>query len=109
MSEEICHRDYDKLDHIFEQVKALSDVVDELRIEVNNLKKVSLSARREDVLFGCTKVNREIDHVRPFVLSKIKTYFRDVRDLTATEQVQLVGNGQVVLLLLTIINVREFI
>lgn len=96
MSEEICHRDQDRLDYIFEQVKALSDIVDELRIEVNNLKKVSLRAKREDISFECTKVN--CSHVGPCVVDNVKTYFRNVKDLTETEKIrQLSGNSQVII------------
>lgn len=97
MSKKIYYHDQDRLDNIFEQVKALSGVVDELRTEVDNLKKISLSARRKDILFECTKVNCEIDRIRPFVLGEVETYTRDVRDLTTTETIcQLVENSQVV-------------
>ncbi|XP_019699998.1 uncharacterized protein LOC109504459 [Harpegnathos saltator] len=98
MSEEICHRNQDRLDHIFEQVKVLSGVVDELRTEVNNLKEISLNAKREEDLFECTKVINEIDHVRPcVVVGKVKTYLENVRDLAATEEIcQLAENNQVI-------------
>lgn len=96
MSEEICHRDQNRLDYIFEQVKTLSDVVDELRTEVKDLKKVSFNAKR-DMLFECTKLNCKIDHVRPCVVGNVKTYFKNVKDLTATEEIrQFTENNQVV-------------
>lgn len=47
MSGGICRNDRRKLNQIFEQVEALSDVVDKLRMELINLKKVPLNANQE--------------------------------------------------------------
>ncbi|XP_036138947.1 uncharacterized protein LOC105829606 [Monomorium pharaonis] len=43
MSKKICHRNQCRLNQILEQVEILIDVVDELRTELNHLKKISFN------------------------------------------------------------------
>lgn len=95
MSKEICHRDQRKLDEILEQIKALSDVVDELRAELDDLRKISLNTNGENVLLESAEANNKIDHVRSSVLREVKRY---VRGSTATKETcQLAESNQVFL------------
>ncbi|XP_011697632.1 PREDICTED: uncharacterized protein LOC105455765 isoform X4 [Wasmannia auropunctata] len=77
MSRKICHRDRE-LSQILEQVEALSAVVDELRTELNHLKKVSCSVNHENVCFESVNENNKIDYVRPSVLRKVRAYFESI-------------------------------
>lgn len=94
MSKKICHHDQYKLNQIFDQVKALSDVVDELRMALNDLKKASLDVNRERIFFESTKENNKIDYVKPTVLQKMN--FRNTEICTKNDEThQLVNNTQV--------------
>lgn len=94
MSKKICHHDQYKLNQIFDQVKALSDVVDELRMALNDLKKASLDVNRERIFFESTKENNKIDYVKPTVLQKMN--FRNTKICTKNDEThQLVNNTQV--------------
>lgn len=95
MSKEICHRHQCKLNQILEQVEALSDVVDELRTELNTyLKKISFNVNREDICFESLKGNNKIDYVSPNVLQKVKTYFKNIGFSTKINET-LIKNSQV--------------
>lgn len=96
MSKNICHHDQYKLNQIFEQVKAISNVVDELRIALNDLKKASLDVNYKRVLFESTKENNKINYVKSTVLRKVRTYFRNTGTCTKIDEVhQLTDNTQV--------------
>lgn len=82
MLREICCHDQRKLYQILEQVKTLSDVVDELKAEVNNLKKEPLYANRENIL--CTPIKRD-NHVKPGISFKVKRYFKNLITPTTVE------------------------
>lgn len=76
MSKKICRHDQCKLSHILEQVEALSDVVDELRTELNHLKKISLNENRENICSESINENK-IDYVSLNMLQKVKAYFEN--------------------------------
>lgn len=84
MSKKICRRDQCKLNQILEQVEALSDVVDELKTELNHLKKISFNVNRENVCFESVKENNKIDSVSPNVLQK--AYFENIRFCVKTDE-----------------------
>lgn len=77
MSKKICYRDQYKLNQILEQVKALSDVVDELRMVLNDLKKASLHMNHEIGFFETTRENNKVDYVKPIILRNMKTCFKN--------------------------------
>lgn len=78
MSRKIYYRDQCKLNQILEQVEALSDVVDELRTELNHLKKISFNINHENICFEIIKKNNKIDYTNPNVLQKVKAYFEGI-------------------------------
>ncbi|XP_070160090.1 uncharacterized protein [Polyergus mexicanus] len=84
MSKKICRSDQYKLNQILEQVKALSDVVDELRMALNDLKKASVN--REIVFFEPIKENNKVDYVKPTVLRNMKTYFSNTGICTRIDE-----------------------
>lgn len=95
MSKKICRYDQWKLNQILEQVEALSDVVDELRMELNHLKKISLNENRENVCSESINEN-EIDHVNRNVLQKVKAYFENIGfSARINEMHELAKNSQV--------------
>lgn len=85
MSKKICHPDQYKLNQILEQVKALSDVVDELRIALNDLKKASVNVNRKTAFLELTKENK-IDYVKPIVLRNMETYFNNTGICTRIDE-----------------------
>ncbi|KAM0733346.1 hypothetical protein ACS0PU_012895 [Formica fusca] len=86
MSEKICHPDQYKLNQILEQVKALSDVVNELRMALNDLKKASVNVNREIVFFEPIKEDNKVDYVKPTVLQNMKTYFSNTGICTRIDE-----------------------
>lgn len=95
MSKNICYRDQYKLNQILEQVKALSDVVDELRMALNDLKKPSLNVNHEIGFFETTKENNKVDYVKPTILRNIKTCFKNNGICTRLETYRAAKNTQV--------------
>lgn len=85
MSKKLCHPDQYKLNQILEQVKALSDVVDELRMALNDLKKTSVNVNRETAFFGLTKENK-IDYVKPIVLRNMETNVSNIGICTRIDE-----------------------
>lgn len=95
MSKEICHCDQRKLNKIFEQVQALSDVVEELKAELNELKTTFLSVHRENVLFQSANVNK-IDYFRPNALREVRRHLTNTKESTCKEICKFTKNNQVV-------------
>lgn len=84
MSEEISCRDKCKLNHLLEQVNILSCVVDELRTEVNDLKKMHLDVDHGNVCFDSTKEKN--NQIESNVVEKVKTYCRNIGISAKTEE-----------------------
>lgn len=99
MSKKICHRDREyKLNQILEQVEALSDVVDELRTELNYLKKIPFNVNQENIYFEYVKDNKKIDYASPSLWQKVKRYFEtDGVSTKIDETCELARNSQVFL------------
>jgi len=98
MSQEICHRNQHKINQIFKQVKVLSDIVDELKSEINILRKISTSRNDQNVFFESTRENSKvIDHIESSLLREINTYFRNTGASAKTKETknQFAGNIQV--------------
>lgn len=95
MSKKIYYRDQYKLNQILEQVKALSDVVDELRMALNDLKKASLNVNHQTGFFESTKKNNKVDYVKPTILRNMKTYFKNNGICTRIETYRAAKNTQV--------------
>ncbi|XP_011636773.1 uncharacterized protein LOC105426993 [Pogonomyrmex barbatus] len=58
-----------KLNQILEQVEVLSDVVDELRTELNHLKKISFNVNHKNICFESIKENK--DYISASLLQKV--------------------------------------
>lgn len=66
-------------------MEALLDVVNELRTELNYLKKISFNINHENVCFETIKENNEIDYA-PNIIQKVKAYFENIRASTRTDE-----------------------
>lgn len=87
MSNEICHRDQHKINQMLEQIRVLSNVVDDLRREINNFKKISISVDDQNVFLECTNENtKTVDHVESSLLGKVKPCFKNTGASARTEE-----------------------